>query len=424
MSRRNRLTGLTGLLIAGSLSLLGSRMTMVALPWLVLVTTGSPAKTGLVGAAELLPYVLACALGGPLIDRVGGRRISIIADSLSLVTVGAIPLLHNTGRLGFPALMALVAVAGLLRGFGDTAKRGAMFPQVVTASGVEMTRAASLVDGFSRAAGLIGAILAGPLIVWLGDASDVLFVDAISFGVCAILVGLLVRVPGKVVKDDDEPEAYSAALRAGLGFLRGDRLVLGLIVMLFFTNMLDQGFSAVLVPLWARDIFGSPAGIALVGGSFGLGAVLGNIAFTVLAPRLPRWALFSVGFLIAGAPRYFVLAYGAPGWAIVALGLINGVAIAAINPILSAVLYERVPERLQARVQGLGSAVGFAGMPLGALMAGWLGEYGVQVALLVSGVIYLLSTLAPFVGKFWREMDARPQVVRQAAPVPEGASIS
>jgi MFS family permease len=236
----------------------------------------------------------------------------------------------------------------------------------------------------------------------------VLLIDAASFGVCAVLIALLVRVPGKSVKDDGEPEAYHAALRAGLAFLRGDRLVLGLMAMLFVTNMLDQGFSAVLVPLWARDIFGSPVGIGLVGGSFGAGAVLGNIAFTMLAPRLPRWGLFAVGFLVAGAPRYVVLAYGAPGWAIVALGLIDGVAIAAVNPILSAVMYERVPEQLQARVQGLGSAIAFAGMPLGALMAGWLGEYGAQVALLVSGGAYLLATLAPFVGKVWREMDVRP----------------
>jgi len=407
MSRRS---GLAGLLVASALSLLGSRMTMVALPWLVLVSTGSPAQTGLVAAVELAPYVLACALGGPLIDRIGGRRISILADVLSVAAVGAIPLLHDAGGLGLPALLVLVAVAGTLRGFGDTAKRGAVLPQVVTASGVEMTRAVSLVDGFSRAAGLLGGILAGPLIVWLGDAADVLLVDAASFGVCAVLVALLVRVPGK----GRAAENYRAALRAGLAFLRRDRLVLGLIAMLFVTNMLDQGFSAVLVPLWARDIFGSPVGIALVGGSFGAGAVLGNIAFTMLAPRLPRWALFAVGFLIAGAPRYFVLAYGAPGWAIVALGLIDGVAIAAVNPILGAVTYERVPEHLQARVQGLASAVAFAGMPLGALTAGWLGEYGARTALLVSGAAYLLATIAPFVGRFWREMDRRPAPVARA----------
>jgi len=398
-------SGLAGLLIASTLSQLGSRMTMVALPWLVLVTTGSPAQTGLVGAAELAPYVLACALGGPVIDRIGGRRISIVADVLSVAAVGAIPLLHDAGGLGLPALLVLVAAAGLRPAFGDTAKRGAVFPQIVAASGVEMTRATSLVDGFSRAAGLLGGILAGPLIVWLGDAADVLLADAASFAVCAILFALLVRVPGKA---QAAPEAYRTALRAGLVFLLRDRLVLGLIAMLFVTNMLDQGFSAVLVPLWARDIFGSPVGIALVGGSFGAGAVLGNIGFTMLAPRLPRWALFAVGFLIAGAPRYFVLAYGAPGWAIIALGLIDGVAIAAVNPILGAVMYERVPVHLQARIQGLGTAVAFAGMPLGALTAGWLGEYGARTALLICGAAYLLATVAPFVGRFWREMDHRP----------------
>ncbi|NUP78756.1 MAG: MFS transporter, partial [Nonomuraea sp.] len=235
----NRRAPLAGLLLASTLSLLGSRMTMIALPWLVLVSTGSAAKTGLVGAAELVPYVLACALGGPVIDKIGGRRISVVADLLSLVVVGAIPLLHRSGGLGLPVLMVLVAVAGLLRGFGDTAKRGAMFPQVVAKSGVEMTRAATLVDGTSRAAGLIGGILAGPLIVWFGDAADVLLLDAVSFGLCALLVGLLVRVPGKA---DRAAEPYGVALRGGLAYLRGDRLVLGLILMLFVTNMLDQGF--------------------------------------------------------------------------------------------------------------------------------------------------------------------------------------
>ncbi|MCP2326533.1 MFS family permease [Hamadaea flava] len=409
----NRRAPLAGLLLASTLSLLGSRMSMIALPWLVLVTTGSAAKTGLVGAAELVPYVLACALGGPVIDKVGGRRISIVADLLSAVVIGAIPLLHQSGGLGLPHLTLLVAVAGLLRGFGDTAKRGAMFPQVVAKSGVEMTRAATLVDGTSRAAGLIGGILAGPLIVWLGDAADVLLLDAASFGLCAILVGLLVRVPGKA---DRVTEPYGVALRGGLAYLRGDRLVLGLILMLFVTNMLDQGFSAVLVPLWARDIFGTPIGIGLVGGSFGLGAVLGNIAFGFLAPKLPRWALFAGGFLFAGAPRFFFLAFGAPGWSIVVLGLLDGLAIAAVNPILSAVMYERVPEHLQARVQGLGSAVGFAGMPLGALLAGWLGEYSAQLALVICGTAYLVATLAPFIGKFWREMDRRPAPAAASSP--------
>lgn len=415
----SRRAGFAGLLIASTLSLLGTRMTMVALPWLVLITTGSSAKTGIIGAAELLPYVLACAFGGPLIDRIGGRRVSIVTDALSALAIGAIPLLHESGRLSFPALTGLVALAGLLRGFSDSAKRGAMFSQAVAQAGIEMTRATSLKDGLFRTAGLVGMLLAGVLVVWLDGAARVLLVDAASFAVCAILVAALVRVPGKA-QHTGEPEAYHLALLGGLKYLRRDRLVLGLIAMLFLTNLLDQGFFSVLLPLWANDIFASPIGISIVGASFGIGAVVGNIVFTIAAPRLPRWAPFTFGFLIAGGPRLAVLAFDAPTWMIIVVFAIAGIAIAGVNPILGAVSYERIPEHLQTRVLGLATAVAYAGMPLGALLCGWLGELGVKTALLIVGAIYLLTTLAPFTGKMWREMDRRP-APPTAQPTPEGA---
>lgn len=418
----NRKAGLAGLLVAATLSLLGSRMTMVALPWLVLATTNSPGKTGLVGAVELLPYVLACALSGPLIDRIGGRRVSIVSDALSLVVVGAIPLLADTDRLSFPALLVLVAIAGLLRGLGDTAKHGAMFPQTVEKAGTEMTRAASLVDGLSRGAGMVGVVLAGALITWFGGAANVLLFDALSFGLCALIVGLFVRVPGRA--EHAEPEKYGEALKTGVAFMRGDALVLGLGLMVAFTNTLDQASSAVLTPLWAKEIYGSAVGIGIVGASFGIGAVLGNIAFTIYAPKLPRWSLYTFGFLIAGGPRFAVLAFGAPAWLLIVNGLIDGLAIAAINPILSAVAYERVPENLQARVMGLFGAMAYAGMPIGALLGGWLGGFGAKPALLITGGLYLLATLMPFFGKVWREMDNRPAANADRQDEAIGATVA
>ena len=103
---------------------------MIALPWFVLTTTGSATKTGLVALAELLPLVLLKVLGGPIIDRVGARRISITCDLLSVVVVGSIPLLHAAGVLTFPVFLLLVAMAGALRGPGDAAKH-AMVPALV-----------------------------------------------------------------------------------------------------------------------------------------------------------------------------------------------------------------------------------------------------------------------------------------------------
>lgn len=422
-----RRTGFVGLLIATTVSLVGSRMTTVALPWLILVATGSAARTGVVAAAELVPYVAACALIGPVIDRIGSRRMSVAGDAVSAVVVASIPFLFHEHDLGFLALVGLVMAAGGLRGIGDTAKHGAMFPQTVAESGIEMTRATSLIDGSSRAASMVGALLAGGLIYWLGGAANVLYLDAFSFFVCAVLVGGLVRVSGRVEPRaddqaaagsvqgsraqgssvDERKETYWTALRSGVRYMVGERLILGLTLMLLVTNMMDQAYSSVLVPLWAHNIFGSPLGIGLLSASFGIGAIVGNIAFTALAPRLPRWAPYTFGFIVIGGPRFVVLAMGGHAWLLVVTGLVNGLAVAAINPILSAVLYERIPEHMQARVNGIGMAISSAGMPAGALLAGWLGEYGTRFALLTVGALYFLATLAPLFGRFWRDMDIR-----------------
>ena len=95
MSRR---TPLVGFLLADAISLCGTRVSMIAIPWLVLTTTGSAAQTGLVAFAELLPLVVVQALAGPLIDRLGARGVAISCDLMSMVAVGLIPLLHLGGR--------------------------------------------------------------------------------------------------------------------------------------------------------------------------------------------------------------------------------------------------------------------------------------------------------------------------------------
>jgi MFS family permease len=85
---------LVAFLVANVVSLCGTRVSAIAIPWFVLVTTGSPVKMGLAAAAETLPLVVSKAFGGPLIDRLGGRLVSVSADIGSTVVVGLIPLLH------------------------------------------------------------------------------------------------------------------------------------------------------------------------------------------------------------------------------------------------------------------------------------------------------------------------------------------
>ncbi len=112
-SRAER-TGLLAMWSANGISTLGGQMTNVAIPWFILETTGSAAKTGLVATAITLGGVLAAVFSGPVIDRLGFKRSSVITDVGAAVVVAAIPLLHAAGVLQFWQILVLgFLIAGM-----------------------------------------------------------------------------------------------------------------------------------------------------------------------------------------------------------------------------------------------------------------------------------------------------------------------
>src|SRR3954466_5534976 len=106
----NRRTPIYALLTANAISQVGNMMTAVAIPWFVLQTTGSAAQTGLSAFATTLPIFFSGMIGGVLVDRIGAKRMSIISDLLSMVTVALVPLLYTAGTLTYPLLLALVVL--------------------------------------------------------------------------------------------------------------------------------------------------------------------------------------------------------------------------------------------------------------------------------------------------------------------------
>src|SRR5512134_2809932 len=105
---------LIALLTANAISLVGNVLSAIAIPWFVLQTTGSATRTGITGFFTVLPVVLAGFLGGTLVDRLGYKCTSIIADLASGVTVAITPLLYFTIGLAFWQLMVLVFLGALL----------------------------------------------------------------------------------------------------------------------------------------------------------------------------------------------------------------------------------------------------------------------------------------------------------------------
>ncbi|MGH8859673.1 MAG: MFS transporter [Jatrophihabitantaceae bacterium] len=403
-----------GLVSSYFVSEVGTAMSGVAIPWLVLVASGSAGRTGLVGFAEMAPYVLLQATSGPLADRIGWRRTCVGGNVIAAAGVCAIPVLHVLGGLSFGVLLALVAVAGTARGAADAAT-SPLVPGTAALAGMSNERAAGLYSGANRAALLIGLPAAG-LLIGATSPATVVLLDGISFAVAAL--GFAVTVPSSVQPErPDGPmnlRSYRAELGEGLRFLRDDRLLLGLAAMVAFTNLLDQALSAVLLPVWVRVHLHDASGVGVVGGVLAVGLLAGVLIGAWLGERLPRRLTFAVGFLIAGAPPFLALAIFSTLPPVLVVVAVAGFFGGFQNPIIGAVLYERVPARLQARVLGAVRASAWVGIPLGALVGGALAEFaGLRAALIITGLVMFAVTVAPFAFPVWHQME-RPGGARRS----------
>jgi MFS family permease len=184
-------TSLYSLFAANAISLVGNVFSTIAIPWFVLQTTGSAARTGITGFFTILPVVLAGFFGGTLIDRLGYKRTSIISDLASGVTTAMIPVLHFTIGLEFWQLMVLVFLGALLDAPGNTA-REALLPELAKQAGMPLERATSLIHVIERGSRLVGAPLAGFLIGIMGT-ENVLGLDVVSFFVSAGIIWAIIH---------------------------------------------------------------------------------------------------------------------------------------------------------------------------------------------------------------------------------------
>jgi MFS family permease len=399
-----------------------TRVSAIALPWYVLVTTGSAAQTGLVAFAEMAPYVPVKALTGPLADRAGPRRISWVTDVVSAVAAAAVVLLDAWDRLPLGALLVLVAVIGAARGPGDLAKE-IMVPEAAERGRVPLERATGLMGVTERLAQTVGPAAGGAAVALLGPLTS-LGISAACFALGSLIVawalprGMGRRAPAP--EGEREAEGYWRRFSQGLAFLRGEPLLLTVVVMIGVTNLLDAAFSQVLLPVWAKESGNGPAVAGLNSSVMGLTAVGGSLVAAAVAHRMRRRPVFFLAFLLAGPPRFLVLAVDAPVWAMVAVFAVAGFGGGFLNPILGAISYERVPRHLLGRVSALTTSLAWTGIPLGGLLGGVaVAAAGLTPVLLACGAAYGLTTNLAGLRPEWREMDrlrprAQPVVMPRA----------
>jgi macrolide resistance protein len=385
---------LYGLLAAHTVSLLGNSVTMIALPWYVLETTGSAARVGAVAFAQTIPLILSSFFGGVIVDRLGHRWASIVADLASMVTIAAVPLLAGTVGLPFSILLVLAALGALLDAPGGTA-RESLLPEAIRAARIRPERANATFETVSGLASLVGPSLAGLLLLMMVPA-DVLWVNAATFAISALLVRLTVsdRV-GEAVA----PAPYLSALLEGLRWTLRDASSRSLIVYATAVTLFLAPLFAVVMPVYMREEYGNALGLGLFLSGISGGTIAGAILYGAIGHRLSgRWVF--VGGLTGIAIMFVCMAFMPPLSVLVALGVFGGMATGPTNPLIGTVLQARVPEHMRGRVFGTVGALAMAAAPVGIVFASPLLEaFDAQTVIaLVAAATVVIAVIAIFDG--------------------------
>jgi MFS family permease len=382
-----RSTPLRALLAAETISTTGTQMTWLALPWFVLVTTGSPARMTLVMIAELVGLAAAGLPAGAVLQRFGARRTMLAADAIRAPLMLLVPVLHRTGQLSLASLVLLAFALGALAGPYFAAQR-MMLPELLGEDESVVTQANALLQGAIRVTLLLGPPLGGVLIGVIG-APSVLLVDAATYAVSFVLV--LVFVPSR------EPlpaEDGSRGLLSGLRFLAHEPLLRLWIPLFVVGDAAWQTFFAA-VPVLVIERFGADATIAgILFAGFGAGAVVGNVlSFRFLAPKFEGLRLVAFGAPFQALPLWILpLDVGAP--VLFAAILMSGFANGICNPTIHSVMTLRMPPAIRAKAMTAFMTIWGVAMPLGLVIAGpVLSAYGARPVLVGFAAAQTVSML-------------------------------
>lgn len=349
-------------------SLFGSGLTGFALGVWVFQQTGSVTLYTWAALAATAPATLAAPLAGALVDRYDRRRMMMLSDGGAALATAALAALLAAGRLGLPALYALLAASAL---FGAL-----QFPAFSAATTLlvperHLGRASGMAD-LGRGAGQVVAPLAAGALIGLIGVAGVVTIDLATF-LIAVATLAAVRVPAPPAAAAVPAAAAGRApsllaeARDGWRYLRRHR---GLVDLLGFFAAINLALPAAYVLATPVVLgFGTPAelGAALAVGA--TGALVGGVAMAVWGG--PRRRILGV---LGGAPVIaagLVVAGLRPALWVVAAGLfVAFAALPVVNGCSQVIWQTKVPPQLQGRVFAIRSMVAQATMPVGLLAAG------------------------------------------------------
>jgi len=374
-----------------SVSMLGSRVSYIALMWWVLERTDSAAAIAMVGIAAALPSLILGPIAGACIDRLDRRRIMAAMDWVNGLIVGTAGILLSAGALRVWHVYPLTALAATAMSLHRPALQ-ASIPNLVEKR--QLARANSFYQVSRSVSGLIGLALGGVLVGLIGTAPT-LWLDGATF----LVAGGSLLLTTFASPRGSNGRGWAAILTdtaGGFRFLWGRKMLLAMLVLFGLVNFLLAPTS-VLFPIMARDVLDAGAqGYGLLSAAVASGMLFGGL-LTAGVKRFKRygWAIL-VGLLAVGL---LLAVFGASRSLLFSLGVLAvlGVFVAVVNVFESVVFQTHVPNELQGRVFAAQFAVCDGMQPVSlAAIGGLLVLVSAPTVLIGSGVAVALAGLTGF----------------------------
>ena len=393
---------LRAVVLARFISLTGTNMTVVALPWFVLATTGSTTKMGLVLACSTLPAFALGIPGGSVVAMLGARRSLVLGDALRAPLLVSIPVLHAAGALSFPVLLVLVTAIGVFA-VPYAAASSSLLPELVGEDEREVARAQAALQVAIQVTGVIGPVLAGVLIPLLG-APQVLYVDGGSYALSALIVALLVSA-GRAVPRADRRRGVLAGVRQ----VFADPLLASIVTVALVAHVALAALFASL-PALAFRAFHDAKVAGVLFSADAVGSVLGGLLALRLARRFSPLHLGVAGFALMAAPIWLLATgHGIP-LAVVVMFVFGIGGPLGVSPI-SALLTTRAPADVRPKVVAAFLSITSAGTPLGAALTGYaIAGLGFATTYLGIAAAMTFATLL----LVWCVRETRPAVAATA----------
>ncbi len=373
----------------------GNGVATVAIPWLVLERTGQPTAAGIVGAATALPLLASSFFSGVLVDTFGKRRISVLSDILSMLSVIAIPLVDLMLGLNLPLIVVLVALGAVFDPAGATA-REAMIPEAARSAGWTLERMNGVHEASWGVAYFIGPGIGGLLIAFVG-ATGALWATAAGFAVSALLMAV-VRLDGiDVPEHADRPENLLGGAIEGMVMTWRDRTLRWMLLVIMVLVAIYMPVEGVFLPV-VFEAQQAPQRLGVVLMAMSGAGVAGSLLYGAHGQRFSRRKAFGYSVL-AACVTLAGLALLPPFPLLVTAAALTGFFWGPVGPLLNIAMQTRVAPSKRGRVLGVLMSAQYAAGPIGYLVAGPLVEsVGVEVAFAAfGGALLIVGMLTPFV---------------------------